>query len=100
MVERRVGPVVRGGPFQIFVNGRPIPAYEGETVAGALLAADIRLFRRTLETGEGRGQFCGMGVCYDCLIDCDDHFSVRACMTPALPDMEVRVPDLVDSDAP
>ena len=41
MMERRVGPVSRGEAFEIFVNGRAVPAYQGETIAGALLAAGI-----------------------------------------------------------
>lgn len=98
MVDRRAGPVARGEPFRILVNGRSVQAYRGETVAGALLAAGIRSFRHTMETGAQRGQFCGMGICYDCLIDHDDQFSVRACMTPAVPDMDVRVPDQLDED--
>jgi aerobic-type carbon monoxide dehydrogenase small subunit (CoxS/CutS family) len=98
MADRRVGSVDRGEPFHILVNGRSIAAYRGETVAGVLLAAGIRSFRRTTETGAERGQFCGMGVCYDCLIDYDDQFSVRACMTPAVPDMDVTVPEQLDED--
>lgn len=96
MTDRRVEPVDRGKSFHIYVNGRALPAYRGETVAGVLLAAGIRCFRRTVETGAERGQFCGMGVCYDCLIDHDDQFSVRACMTPAVPDMDVSVPEQLD----
>lgn len=92
MAERRVGPVERGEEFRIFVNGKPVAAYPGETVAGALIAAGIRSFRRTMETQADRGQFCGMGVCYDCLVDHDDQYGVRACMTAAVPGMSVRVP--------
>jgi D-hydroxyproline dehydrogenase subunit gamma len=99
MADRRVDPVARGEKFEIFVNGLPVAAYPGETVAGALIAAGIRTFRRTMETETDRGQFCGMGICYDCLIELDNQLAVRACMTPAAPGMEVRVPEYPDRDA-
>lgn len=99
MMERRVGPITRGEAFQIFVNGRAVPAYQGETIAGALLAAGITVFRRTMETGAQRGQFCGMGVCYDCLVDFDEEFSVRACMTAVVPGMKITVPDQQGDEA-
>lgn len=100
MVDRRAGPIVRGEPFRIFVNGRSITAYEGETVAGALLAAGINIFRRTVEAGADRGQFCGMGICYDCLVDFDEEFSVRACMTATVPGMKITIPDQWEDEQP
>src|SRR4051794_38141346 len=92
MADLRVAPLDRGRPFEISVNGAKIVAYPGETLAGVLTAAGIRVFRRTYETGHGRGQFCGMGICYDCLIDVDGRRSQRACMTAAAPGMTVEVP--------
>ncbi len=89
----RAGPVARGEAFEIFVNGRPVSAFPGETIAGALLAAGIRVFRHTPETGAARGQFCGMGICYDCLVDHDGQLAVRACMTAARPGMKITVPE-------
>lgn len=93
-MDLRVAPVNRGQSFNICVNGQTIPAYPGETVAGALLAAGVNIFRKTFETGHERGQFCGMGVCYDCLIDVDGRVSQRACMTAVTPGMTIDVPAL------
>jgi len=94
MVDLRVAPAGRGQAFDISVNGTRLQAYPGETVAGALLAAGINIFRKTDETGRERGQFCGMGVCYDCLVNVDGHHSRRACMTAASPGMTIIVPAL------
>jgi aerobic-type carbon monoxide dehydrogenase small subunit (CoxS/CutS family) len=33
--------------------------------------------------GHPRGMYCGMGVCYECLVTVDDVSNVRACMTTA-----------------
>lgn len=88
----RVAGAERREAFDILVDGAAIPAYPGETVAGALLAAGIGVLRATVETGRGRGQFCGMGVCYDCLVEIDGRASLRACMTAAAPGMRIAVP--------
>ena len=73
--------VARGEPLTIVLDGQPIHAFRGETVAGALLASGRRLLRTTAVRGESRGLFCGMGICYDCLMIIDQRPSRRACMT-------------------
>ena len=45
-----------------------IEALPGETIAAALAAADIVAVRQA-RSGAPRGPFCGMGVCFDCLVD-------------------------------
>ncbi|WP_372617954.1 FAD-dependent oxidoreductase [Falsiroseomonas sp.] len=74
---------------------RAIPFRPGQTVAAALTAAGIRELRATRRTldGEGRGMFCGMGVCQDCLVDVDSEPNTRACTTKAVPGMEIRHQD-------
>jgi predicted molibdopterin-dependent oxidoreductase YjgC len=82
--------VRRGREITIYVDGRPVTAYDGETVAAVLLAEGIYAFRRTTETGEPRGLFCGMGICYDCLVTVDGVANVRACVTPVAEGMMVE----------
>lgn len=77
--------VSRGQPFQIRVNGAAVTAYPGETIAAALLAAGWLFFHRSALTGEPRGPFCGMGLCYDCLVTLNGRPNVRACATLARP---------------
>ena len=79
---RMAGGVARGRALRITVDGEAIPAYEGESLAAALLAAGLRFTRWTARVGEPRGYFCGMGVCHDCLLTVDGQPNVRACMTP------------------
>jgi D-hydroxyproline dehydrogenase subunit gamma len=81
--------VERGRPIQISVDGEPVQAYEGETVAAALLAAGRPAFRHTGPEGQPRGVFCGMGICYDCLVAVAGQDHVRACMTLVEPEMQV-----------
>ncbi len=80
-----------GGEWvEISVNGRPARARQGETLAAALLAAGHRGLRRAPHNGEPRGIFCGMGVCYDCLVSVNGHPFVRACLTIVEPGLSVE----------
>jgi predicted molibdopterin-dependent oxidoreductase YjgC len=85
-------PAARGDSFLLEVDGTPIIAYEGETVAAALLAAGYRTFRHTAH-GQPRGLFCGIGVCFDCLVTVDGRPHLRACQTLARPGMRVSLKD-------
>lgn len=79
----------RGQTITITLDGAPLQAYLGETIAGALLANGQRAWRRT-EGGEPRGMFCGMGICFDCLVTVDGVSNVRACITPVVDGMVVK----------
>ena len=63
------------------VDGRPVEAREGDTVAAALLAAGIVTFRETPVSGAPRGPLCLMGVCFECLVAIDGAGSRQACLT-------------------
>jgi predicted molibdopterin-dependent oxidoreductase YjgC len=75
--------------FAIEVDGRLISAEAGQTVAAALIGAGIVVFRHT-PAGAPRGLFCGMGVCFDCLVTVDGLAEQRACMTPVQRGMRVQ----------
>ncbi len=77
-----------GKPITIHFDGRPIPALTGETVAAALSAAEIVAFRHT-PSGAPRGLHCGMGACYDCVVNIDGRIGQRACMTKVADGMVV-----------
>lgn len=85
----RLDDVARGAPVEATVDGRPLSAFDGETIAAALLAAGIRAFRRT-PGGAPRGPLCGMGICFDCVVVVDGRPNVRACVTPIRPGMAIR----------
>lgn len=91
MVDLRIASVPRGAKITIVVNGQACSAFEGETVHAALLAGGYRVLRKTVKTGQPRGIFCGMGVCYDCLVTIDGVPNQRACMTMVKDGMEIRV---------
>lgn len=82
--------VQRGESITVQVDGRPVPAYAGETVAALLLAEGVRTFRHTAKDGQPRSLFCGIGICYDCLVTIDGVPNIRACMTPLAPGMAIE----------
>ena len=92
--------VSRPPAVTIQVNGREISAYEGETVATALLAAGVLTMSRDDAThtasGRPRSPYCNMGVCFDCMVEIDDGVDgaalrVRACLTPVRAGLRIRV---------
>ncbi|MEV8321200.1 (2Fe-2S)-binding protein [Streptomyces sp. NPDC059900] len=84
----------RPGPAHtVTFDGREIPALPGQTVAAALWSAGIKSWRTTRRQGEPRGVFCGIGVCFDCLVEVNGRPNQRACLTPAAPGDEIRTQD-------
>ena len=86
------GNIERGATVTIDLNGKPVTAYLGESVATALLSEEV-FAMRTTTLGESRGVFCGMGVCFDCLVVVDDKPNTRACMTWVKAGMNIRTQD-------
>ena len=82
----------RGDAVELRLDGRPVVGYEGESVA-AVLFAEGHLSTRTTRGGEPRGVFCGMGVCFDCLVVVDGIPNTRACVTWVREGMDVRRQD-------
>lgn len=88
---RRIDDAITRGPaIEILVNGRPLRAFEGESVAAALLAAGKRVLRTTARRGEPRGLYCGIGICFDCVMTIDGEPNVRACQTAVRAGMHVE----------
>ncbi|MEV6616386.1 (2Fe-2S)-binding protein [Streptomyces sp. NPDC051051] len=79
-----------GASFTVTFDGREIEALPGQTVAAALWSAGVTAWRATREGGRPRGVFCGIGVCFDCLVTVDGRPNQRACLVPAVPGADVR----------
>ena len=60
-----------------------IPFRPGQTVAAALVAAGRTSWRTTRGSGRPRGLFCGIGVCFDCIVTVNGERDVRACQRRA-----------------
>ncbi len=86
------GKIIPGPAVTVHVDGKPLPARRGQTVAAAMLAAGQRVLRHTRNAGKPRGLFCAMGVCFDCVMTIDGKAGVRACLTKVEDGMQVNSP--------
>jgi glycine/D-amino acid oxidase-like deaminating enzyme len=73
---------------QFFYDGQAITAQRGQSVAAALCDAGIRNLAPASEK-QGRGVFCGMGVCNECIVTVNHVSSQRSCMTLVENNMQV-----------
>ena len=75
---------------RITFDGTPVEAREGDTVAAALLAANVASCRTTPVSGAPRAPYCMMGVCFDCLVVIDGVGNKQSCLVPAREGMAVE----------
>ena len=73
----------------ITFDGQRVPVRPGQSVGAALVSAGIRSWRTTRKNGRPRGLFCGIGICYDCLVMVDGAPNQLACQVQAEAGMAV-----------
>jgi sarcosine oxidase subunit alpha len=71
----------RGSKIRFKLDGNPCYAYEGETIAAVMTAEGKQTFRLSPKDREPRGLYCGMGICFECLVTVDGILNVQACQT-------------------
>lgn len=72
------------------LDGAPITAREGDTVAAAMLTEGVGHTRTTPVGGRPRLPYCMMGVCFDCLMEIDGVPNCQACMVRVRDGMRIR----------
>ena len=98
MSKRISKDVTRPAPVSIVVNNVTVSAYEGESLATALLAAGTLTMSRDA-SGRPHSLYCNMGVCFDCMVMIDRADAdgaptrVRACLTPVSAGLRITVPE-------
>lgn len=80
----------RGGSVTITIDGAETTVPSGETLAAALLQSGRLDSRTTPVSGQPRGPFCMMGVCFECLVSIDGWPNQQACMIPVREGMRVE----------
>ena len=86
---KRLEKVKRKDAFTIEVDGAPVTAYPGETLAAVLMVAGKTAMRKTHLLQAPRNYYCGIGACNECLVATEDMNEVRACQTLAEPSMKI-----------
>ncbi|MEU8675622.1 (2Fe-2S)-binding protein [Streptomyces sp. NPDC048560] len=78
----------RGDVVTIGVDGEPVRACTGETVAGAMLAGGVAFERD--RNGAPRAPLCNMGTCFECAATVDGRPLTRTCLVPAREGMVIE----------
>jgi sarcosine oxidase subunit alpha len=73
--------------FQL--DGKPVEAYQGDTIASAMAAAGVVVTGRSFKYHRPRGLFCLTGACANCMVRVDGVPNVQACQTPVSEGMRV-----------
>jgi predicted molibdopterin-dependent oxidoreductase YjgC len=84
------GTAGRDDQITFTIDGRQVRAMPGDSVAAAALANGIVTFRTSTVSGEPRGPYCMMGVCFECLLTIDGMPNQQACMVKVRPGMQVN----------
>ncbi len=93
---------IRNHPIIDFKKKREIPFYfnkrrmygeEGDTIASALHANDVKVLSHSLRYNRPRGFFCGIGKCSSCFMTVDDIPNVRTCIMPVKENIKVMEQD-------
>jgi len=90
-LENRPGELInRTKVIRFTFDGKPVEAYEGDTVGSALYADGRRTFSRSFKYHRRRGLLCCAGQCPNCLVAVDGAPGVRACTEPVREGMQVE----------
>jgi len=81
---------VGGNAVTIFIDGVPVAAEPGESVAAVLLRQRPLWSRTTPVTESRRAPYCMMGVCFDCLANVDGEASVQTCLRQVADGMRIE----------
>ena len=71
-------------------NGEKFTGAAGQSVAAALIANGQRELRRTRFGEEPRSIFCGIGICFDCVVTINGVANQRACLIEISNDLKVE----------
>ena len=77
--------------MKIYLIGVEIEATENESVGTFLLKRRQQVLRKTRFQDQPRGMFCGIGVCFDCVVTIDGVTNQRACITQLRSGMRIEV---------
>ena len=76
--------------LRISIDGVSLDVPPGTTVAAAMVEAGRLVVHRSTRLEHPRGMFCGMGVCFACLLSINGRPDVRACLTEVKEGMVVE----------
>jgi sarcosine oxidase subunit alpha len=81
----------RGKKVKFYFENRKIEGYEGESVAAALIASGIKIFKYSKQKNRPRGLFCAIGKCASCLMEIDGVPNQMSCIRTVKEGMRVKI---------
>jgi predicted molibdopterin-dependent oxidoreductase YjgC len=83
-------PDTSGDPVSLTIDGAACVGRSGDSVAALLLETGHAACRKSAVSGELRGPYCMMGVCFECLVEIDGIANRQACLMQIADGMDVR----------
>jgi len=71
-------------------NGTDVKCEQGQSIAAAVINTGALALRTTRFGEEPRSIFCGIGICFDCVVVIDGVANQRSCLIAAKPGMKVE----------
>jgi aerobic-type carbon monoxide dehydrogenase small subunit (CoxS/CutS family) len=71
-------------------NGETIEGVRGQTIAAALIDRGQRVLRETRFKSAPRSIFCGIGICFDCIVTVNGITNQRSCLIEIAEGMKVE----------
>lgn len=71
-------------------NGETFTCEEGQSIAAALIAANTFTLRKSRFDDQPRSIFCGIGICFDCVVVIDGISNQRSCLVQVRDGMKVE----------
>ena len=78
--------------ISFFWKGQPFQAFQGETIAAALVANRVRTFGHHHNDGSPKGLFCANGQCSQCMVLANG-YPLKSCMELISPGLQVEPVD-------
>lgn len=76
--------------IRVTIDGRPVSARAGDSVAAVLIAEGVQATRVSAVTGAPRGPYCMMGVCFECLVTIDGLGNRQGCLVTVADGMVIE----------
>jgi aerobic-type carbon monoxide dehydrogenase small subunit (CoxS/CutS family) len=74
---------------EFFFNDELVYGYEGDTIASALHALNVKVLGQSVFKHRPRGFFCAIGNCSSCNMTVDGEVNVKTCIVPLKKNMKV-----------
>ena len=79
-----------GQRVHMSIDGKPVTARAGDSVAAAMLACGLLYCRTTPVSGQRRAPYCMMGVCFECLVRIDGVDNRQGCLIEVSEGMRIE----------